>query len=90
MYVLITTAHRGVFFGELVGEPTKEKVTLRECRNCVSWDVGIKGFLGLAIDGPSDKCRVGPAAHEMTLYDITSVAKVTEKAVRRWQSEPWC
>lgn len=87
--VLVTTEHRGVFFGYLTGEPKKESVTLKNCRNCVRWDTGLRGFLGLAYTGPGPDCKVGPAAPEMTLFDITGVATVTPEAVEKWEMAPW-
>jgi hypothetical protein len=87
--VLVTTAHHGVFFGYLVGEPSKERVILLHGRNCLYWSTDERGFLGLAESGPSDKCRVGPAAVDITLYDITSVTTCTAKAVEAWEAAPW-
>ena len=87
--VLVTTEHRGVFFGYLDGKPAKAQLTLTQCRNCVYWEVGVHGFLGLAANGPTDKCKVGPAAAELTLYDITGVAVVSPAAVKLWEAAPW-
>jgi hypothetical protein len=87
--VLVTTAHRGVFFGYLVGEASKEKVTIKNARNCVYWTQQERGFLGLAAMGPSNECKVGPATPELTLWDITGVATVTHEAVQRWEASPW-
>lgn len=86
--VVVTTKHRGVFFGYLVGEASAEKVTLKNARNCIRWQ-GIRGFIALAESGPGDQCRVGPAAPEVTLYDITSVATATEQATKAWEAAPW-
>lgn len=87
--VLVTTEHRGVFFGYLVGEPTKERVELKKARNCVYWTQSERGVFGLAAMGPSKECRVGPAVPELTLLDITAVAAVTPEAVERWEASPW-
>jgi hypothetical protein len=87
--VLVTTEHRGVFFGYLLGEPSKEKVLLRHVRNCVFWSADAKGFVGLAEKGPTRGCRVGPPAPEATLFDITSVITCTEEAVDAWEKSPW-
>lgn len=57
--VLVTTVHRGVFFGYAT-ETDGSIIKLRAARNCIYWDVKIKGFLGLAANGPSAACRVGP------------------------------
>lgn len=87
--VIVTTEHRGVFFGYLTGEPSKEKITLERARNCLYWSSDVRGFVGLAEKGPSKDCRVGPAAPKITLFDITSVIECTPEAVERWESAPW-
>jgi hypothetical protein len=89
-YVLVTTAHRGVFGGFLVGEPAKEKVTLTKARNCLYWSSDVRGFVGLAEKGPTAGCRVGPAAPELTLFDITAVIVCTPEAAQAWEGvKPW-
>lgn len=85
--VLVTTVHRGVFFGYAT-DTTGETIFLRRCRNAVYWVGGVKGFLGLASTGPLDGSRIGPAA-DVTLRSITSVAEVTAGAVARWEGAPW-
>lgn len=87
--VLVTTKHRGVFFGYLVGEPSPEKVLVRRVRNVTYWDESTKGFLGLASTGPSPKCRVSGAADESTIYEITGVFGCTDEAVKRFEEGPW-
>lgn len=87
--VLVTTQHRGVFFGYLAGDPAKEKVTLTRARNCLYWSADTKGFVGLAERGPTSGCRTGPAVSEMTLFDITAVLACTPEAVARWEESPW-
>ena len=85
--VLVTTAHRGVFFGYL-NDDGKTTVKLKRARNCLYWSQDVKGFLGLAATGPSASCRIGPAA-DITLMDVTSVSEVTPAAVERWEGQPW-
>ena len=85
--VLITTAHRGVFFGYAV-DASGETVKLRSARLCVSWSADMRGFMGLAAVGPSKSCRVGPPA-DIELRGVTSVVDVTPEAVQRWESAPW-
>lgn len=89
--VLVTTAHRGVFFGYLNGEPDElpGKVTLKRCRNCIRWTSAERGFIGLATAGPSSACRIGPAVESITLYNVTSVADVAPTAVENWEKAPW-
>ena len=85
--VLVTTSHRGVFFGyakDIEGDIIK----LRAGRNCLYWTSDVKGFAGLAATGPSNSCRVGPAV-DIQLRDITSVSLVTDEAVTAWEAAPW-
>ena len=85
--VLVTTEHRGVFFG--YADKTEGKtIKLSRARNCVYWSADVKGFLGLATGGPTKSCRIGPPA-DIELRNITCVAEVTEVAVKAWELAPW-
>lgn len=86
--VLVTTAHRGVFFGYLEGD-AGATLTLARARNCIYWSVATKGFLGLASTGPDTDCRVGPHVESLTLHDVTAVVVVSPDAVTRWEAAPW-
>jgi hypothetical protein len=85
--VLITTLHRGVFFG-YAEDTSGETVKLRAARCCVYWSTQVKGFLGLASNGPTSDCRIGPPA-DLELRNVTSVAEVTPEAVKAWEASPW-
>jgi hypothetical protein len=85
--VLVTTAHKGVFFG-YAADTGGASIALRGARNCVYWSTDVKGFLGLASTGPTKGCRIGPAA-DIEVRDITCVAEVTEDAVKAWEAAPW-
>ena len=87
--VLVTTERRGVFFGYLTGTPKKASINLTDARNCVYWDTGIRGFMGLASHGPGAKCKVGSKVPSVVLYDITSVCACSPDAVERWEQGPW-
>ena len=89
--VVVTTEHRGVFFGLLTKAFTKvpEEIILSEVRNCVYWDRKTHGFIGLASNGPGSGCRVGPAAKSMAIKKVTAVAECSKEAVKRWREEPW-
>src|ERR1700722_1707812 len=77
--VLVTTTHRGVFFGYAL-DTEGATIKLRAARNCIYWPTENKGFMGLANMGPVKGARVGPAA-DIELRDITSVAECTTAAV---------
>lgn len=87
--VIVTTAHRGVFFGYLVGEPAKARVKITRARCAVYWDAGLRGFLGLAEEGPGERCRIGKPAPAITLYDVTAVVECSPAAAERWERGPW-
>ena len=85
--VLVTTAHRGVFFG-YTAATDGATIKLRAARNCLYWPTENKGFLGLANMGPVKGARVGPAA-DIELRDITCVAECSTQATAAWESAPW-
>ena len=85
--VLVTTAHRGVFFGYAT-KTDGETISLKRSRLCLYWSSDVKGFMGLAANGPSASCRIGPAA-DITLRNITAVLEVTKDAVAKWEAAPW-
>lgn len=85
-FVLVTTKHRGIFAGTLVGDASSEELVLHNARNCIYWRNG-KGFLGLASDGPDETCKIGSAVEgNLKLYDITSIAECSEGAEKAWKS----
>lgn len=89
MPVLVTTKHRGVFFGYAERKDTAPvSIELKRMRNCIAWR-GLKGFLELTTDGPGSACRVGPPAVSGTLFDITGIWDVEPKAVEAWEAAPW-
>lgn len=89
--VLLTTSHRGVFFGYLPEYPAScpAEVRLADARNCVSWSTTERGVFGLAVAGPSDRCRIGPKVPELIINAVTSIARCTPEAAARWEEGPW-
>jgi len=85
--VLVTTEHRGVFFGYAT-DTAGDVIALRAARNCLHWPAENKGFLGLASMGPLKGARIGPAA-DIEIRRITCVAECTPEAVKAWEAAPW-
>lgn len=90
--VLVVMKKGGVYFGYADALPTDsdkapDELTLTGCRFCSYWPDDMKGILGLASDGPNDKCRVGPP-ETRRLRGIASVSLVEEPAVARWEAAP--
>ena len=83
--VLVTTEFRGVFFG-FVKEDSKlpDEITLTKVKNCIYWSSDINGFLGLSATGPNGNCKVGAEVPELRLFKITSVAPVSDEALKQW------
>ena len=86
--VIVTTAHRGVFFG-YAQDTTGDVIVMTRPRMCVYWDQATKGVLGLAATGPTAGCRVTMAPPKIELRGITCVAECTKEAVKRWEGAPW-
>lgn len=89
--VVVTTAHRGVFFGYVPdgADLTATVVRLERARMCVYWSADVGGVVGLAAKGPSKTCRVGPAAPSLVLQGVTAVMEVTTKAAAAWENGYW-
>lgn len=87
--VLVTTSHRGVFFGYMDGDMAKDTLTLKDARNCIYWSADVKGFLGLAVRGPTSSCRIGPKVPSIKLLAVTSISEVTDEAAKKWEEHPW-
>ncbi len=85
--VIVTTEHRGVFFG-FATDTDGETIALKRARLCIYWSADVKGFMGLAASGPSASCRIGPPA-DITLRKITAVLEVQADVVKKWEAQPW-
>lgn len=85
--VIVTTVHRGVFFG-YAKATDGSTIKLRSARMAVYWSTDLKGIMGLAAQGPSSGCKIGPPA-DIELRDITSVMEVTAAAEKAWVGATW-
>jgi hypothetical protein len=85
--VVVTTAHRGVFFG-YAADTDGEQIALTGSRLCIYWSEDVKGFMGLAANGPTKGCRIGPSA-DITLRNITAVLECTPQAEKAWLDATW-
>jgi hypothetical protein len=86
--VVVTTVHRGVFFGYL--EKTDgDQVTLTRAKNCRYWTADVRGFMGLATFGPKDGCKIGPSVDRLKLYGVTAILDVSSQAEAAWGLDTW-
>lgn len=88
--VVVTTEHRGVFFGYINPDDINERsIRVEQCRMCVRWETSNRGVVGLAATGPDSAAKITPAAPAIVLHDVTSVMECSKAAVKAWESEPW-
>lgn len=85
--VLVTTAHKGVFFG-YSSDTGGSTIKLRSARLCVYWSADLHGFMGLASHGPNGNCKIGPPA-DIEVRDITAVVEVVPAAAEKWEAAKW-
>ena len=86
--VVVTTAHKGVFFG--YGVPSDaQTIKITDARMGIYWGTSVRGVLGLAATGPDQSCRIGPAVPAMTLRDVTAVIEATPEAAKAWGAGFW-
>lgn len=88
IYVVVTTAHRGVF-GGFASDTNSKTIRLRQARNCLYWPSTVGGFVGLSVTGPNAQTKIGPAAPFQTLHDVTSVLECTPEAEKAWVNANW-
>lgn len=88
--VLVTTEHRGVFFGYIdEADATKDQVKLYEKQMCTYYSSDMRGVFGLAKFGPSKTCKIGAPVPWAIIKNITSIVLCTEEAAKNWAKAPW-
>lgn len=86
--VLVTTSHRGVFFGYLPNDADRAGgvLHLQNARCAIRFGTS-GGFLELASRGPTSRSKVGARAPGVvTLQGVTSVSDVSEDAAAAWEA----
>jgi hypothetical protein len=89
--VVVTTLHKGVFFGYIDGAIEQEARTVRiqNARMCIYWTADVQGVFGLASKGPNGGCRIGPKVPAIVLQDVTAIAEASDEAAKRWEEGLW-
>lgn len=89
-HVMVTTSRKGVFAGFLKRyDADNKRAYLLNARMCVYWSPDMRGVVGLASIGPSEKCRISPSAKSLILEDVTAVFETTPQAKTAWDAAPW-
>lgn len=85
--VLVTTQHRGVFFGYVEDDAdlASRTLSLKGARMAIKWGTR-HGVAELAETGPTAQSKVGARADVPVLHDVTAVWLVTDAARERWEA----
>ena len=88
--VVVTTEHRGVFFGTIqAAHRDRLTLDLADAQMCVYWAESVRGVMGLAVTGPDDRCKVSRPVPSMTVHKVTAVMEATQEAAAAWRTRPW-
>lgn len=83
--VLVTTAHRGVFAGEIADDQdiTAKSMPLKNARMAIYWGT-TKGVMQLCATGPTSSSKISAPADIPVLHDITAIFDITPEAWAVW------
>ncbi len=87
-HVLITTAHRGVWFCEVnpnADLTSKTLTNLKNCRMAIYWGT-TKGLQELCDTGPTSSSKISSASDIDVLHDVTAVFSVSDNAAAKWKN----
>ncbi len=86
---MVVTTERGVFFG--YGEPdmNAQHVRLESARMVVYWSADCRSVVGLAANGPSKTCKIGPAAPAMIVRNVTAIIECSKEAAQKFEEGIW-
>jgi len=84
--VLITTAHRGVFAGEIADDQdlSAKSMPLQNAKMAIYWGT-TRGVMELASVGPNSKSKISLPANIPMLNDITAIFEITPFAWAKWR-----
>ena len=85
--ILITTAHRGVWYAEAPEDMDLTPKTLTRLQNCkmaIRWST-TRGLQELCSEGPNDNSKISLASGIHVLHDVTAVFEVSEEAAKVWK-----
>lgn len=84
--ILVTTAHRGVFAGQVDDDQdlTAKSMPLKNARMAIRFGT-TKGVMELADTGPTSNSKISAPADIPWLHDITAIFAITDKAWAKWQ-----
>lgn len=83
--VLVTTAHSGVFAGQIDDDQDllAKAMPLYNARMAIYWGT-TDGVMQLAATGPTTKSKISAVADIPMLHDITAIFAITDEAWQKW------
>ena len=83
--VIVTTEHRGVFFGYVENDQdlTNKTLGLKGAKMAIRWRTS-KGIAELAEIGPNENSLIGAKADVPVIHNITAVFLVSKEAEQKW------
>ena len=93
--ILVGTSTRGLFFGWVPKDGPDNlaifggRVELKSPRIVIYWNRESGGVHGLAVTGPMDGCRIGPAAESAVVGEVTGITDVSDAALAAWEGFRW-
>ena len=81
--VIVTTEHRGVFFGYAT-DTSGDTIKLKRARMAIYWNTK-RGLFELAEVGPNSGSKISARA-DIEVRKITSVMEVATEAVAKWEA----
>ncbi len=91
IYLLVKLQDNTVLCGATETDE-REEIVLHDARMIVYWDAATRGMPGLCSKGPGKGCRVSAATEMIRITKTGNVrfcARMTEKAWRAVEAEPW-
>lgn len=82
--VIVTTSHRGVFFGYTDAKEGAEIIQLKRARMAIRFGT-TRGLMQLAQTGPTPSSKISDRA-DLEVRSITAVFAVTPEAVKAWEA----
>jgi hypothetical protein len=86
---MVVTTERGVFFG--YGVPSMEAVNIKlsNARMVVYWGADCRSVVGLAANGPTNSCRIGPKAPSIIIRNLTAIIECSDEVALEFEAAPW-